>query len=456
MGLVDTGASVTCLGFAIWWRYRAQFGALKPFEGTVHGAHGKPLNIAGRTAHLDIQWGEARDKASFIVIAGLESPPCLIGMDIMRPLQVHVDVTNGTATPAQPDPQTIHLNAAQSQQPQKRPPAQTASPPPLLKEDPASGASLPTPRTAVPSSSPPQRQKNPLAEDRSTALPPPANLPPAPTKPCPNPSNPLAPSDLAHPHTASCARLLQTADIPPETARLVHCHNPWPTEDVLFCPDGALPAFVTGIPALLSGPELWYAVHNHRPEPLQLHAGQSIGVLEVVHLAEAPASASPSSHPPQKPCQPPLPECLSPLQQQQLNELFKEFQDDFSQGDDDLGNTPLLEHEIETHGPPLCQPYRRQNPAVRREEMTQVQQMLSSNVIRPSNSPWASPVVLVRKKDGSLRFCVDFRQLNAATVKDAHPLPRIDDLLDALHGAKWFSTLDLKSGYWQVPISEQR
>ena len=266
------------------------------------------------------------------------------------------------------------------------------------------------------------------------APPEPAKLPVAPTEPHLAPSNPTAPSTPAHPHTASCARLLQTADIAPETARLVWCHNPWPSEDVLFCPDGALPAFVTGIPVLSSGPELWYAVHNHRPEPLQLHTGQSIGVLEVVHLAEAPATASPSSKHPTNRCQPPLPEWLSPLQQQQLNELFKEFQDVFSQGDDDLGNTPPLEHGIETHGPPLRQPYRRQNPAVHGEEMTHMQQMLSSNVIRPSNSPWASPVVMVRKKDGSLRFCVDFRQLNAATIKDAHPLPRIDDLLDSFHG----------------------
>ena len=171
LGLVDTEASVTCLGFAIWWRYRSQWGALKQFEGTVHGAHGKPLNIAGRTEHLDIQWGEARGQASFIVIVGLESPPCLIGMDIMRPLRVHIDVTNGTATPAQPDPQTIHLNAAQRQQPQKRLPAQTTSPPQIPRENPASGASLSTEGTAEPSSPQPQRQNNPLAESRSSALP---------------------------------------------------------------------------------------------------------------------------------------------------------------------------------------------------------------------------------------------------------------------------------------------
>ena len=208
---------------------------------------------------------------------------------------------------------------------------------------------------------------------------------------------------------------------------------------------------MAGVPALSSGSELWIAIHNHRPEPLHLHSGQNIGVLEVVTIADAPSSTSK----PGPVHQPPVPEYLSPLQQQQLNGLFKEFSDVFSQGEDDLGCTPLLEHTIETHGPPLRQPYRRQNPAVRRKEMAQVQQMLASDVIHPSNSPWASPVVMVKKKDGSLRFCVDFRQLNAATVKDAHPLPRIDDLLDALHGACWFSTLDLKSGYWQVPIMER-
>ena len=282
----------------------------------------------------------------------------------------------------------------------------------------------------------------PIAEIPASATAPPVELPPTTPLPTTSPCT-------ATPHSASRTRLLQTADIPPETARLVRCHNLWPTEDVLFCPGDTLSDFVTGIPALSSGSELWNAIHNHRSEPLQLHSGQNISVLEVVTLADTPP---PASQTPASLRHPSLPERLSPLQQQELNELFREFSDVFNKGEDDLRSTPLLEHTIETRGPPLRQPYRRQNHAVHREEMAQVQQMLSSNVIRPSNSPWASPVVMVRKKTSSLRFCVDFRQLNAATVKEgAHPLPRIDDLLDALYGAKWFSTLDLKSGYWQVP-----
>ena len=353
LGLVDTGASVTCLGFSVWWRYRAQWGALKQFEGTVHGAHGKPLQIAGRTQHLDIQWGKARGRASFIVIVGLESPPCLIGMDIMRPLRVHIDVTNGTATPAQPGPQTVHLNAAQSQQQRKEMSltgagmrsSQTTDPPPTQpqrREKPLPEAGSPTMGTASPPQIPQQREEIPLpraqlssmgAADSSriqsqrkemplpgagmsappiTEIPCPATTPPGELLPAA--PLPTASPCTATPHTASCARLLQTADIPPKTARLVRCHNPWPTEDVLFCPNDALPAFVTGIPALSSGPVLWIAIHNHRQEPLQLHSGQTIGVLEVVTLADSPTTASHTSSRPKAPCHPPLPERLSPLQ----------------------------------------------------------------------------------------------------------------------------------------------
>ena len=264
--LVDTGASVTCMGFSVWWQYRTQWGRLKPFEGVVHSAHCKPLQIAGKTQHLNLQWGEARGRASFIVIIGLESPPVLTGMDIMLPLRVHIDVTRGTATPAQPDLQTIHLNAAQTQNP-----------------------------------------------------------------------------------PASHTLLLQDIDIPAETTRLVRCHNPWPSEDAYFRPEEGLPTFVSGVPSLTSGSEVWVTIHNHCPEPLRLHTGQTVGTLEIVTLADSPPPppAARQNH------QPPVPEDLSPTQQQQQKALFHKFSDIISQGEDNLGCTPLLQHTIETEGPPL-------------------------------------------------------------------------------------------------------
>ena len=83
-----------------------------------------------------------------------------------------------------------------------------------------------------------------------------------------------------------------------------------------------------------------------------------------------------------------------------------------------------------------------------------IQEMLGVGAIWPSSSPWASAVVLVQKKDGKLRFCIDLRRLNAQTTKDAHSLPQIEEKLDYLNGAEWFTSLDLKSGYWQVDMEK--
>ena len=102
--------------------------------------------------------------------------------------------------------------------------------------------------------------------------------------------------------------------------------------------------------------------------------------------------------------------------------------------------------------PVRCGP-RRLAPAGLRREQDCVRDMLAGGQIEPSDSPWASPVVLVTKKDGSTRFCVDYRRLNSLTVKDAYPLPRIDDSLRLLGNQQWFSTMDLASGYWQVAMS---
>ncbi|XP_059360625.1 uncharacterized protein LOC132098573 [Carassius carassius] len=146
---------------------------------------------------------------------------------------------------------------------------------------------------------------------------------------------------------------------------------------------------------------------------------------------------------------------LSVEEQEQVRVLLHEYQNVFSIHEGDLGCTNLLSHEIPlTDDVPVRQRYRRIPPSEYEVVKTHISQLLNSQVIRESCSPYASPVVLVRKKDGSLRMCVDYRQLNSKTRKDAFPLPRIEETLDSLAGAHWFSTLDLASGYNQVPVSE--
>jgi hypothetical protein len=112
------------------------------------------------------------------------------------------------------------------------------------------------------------------------------------------------------------------------------------------------------------------------------------------------------------------------------------------------GKLDLLTMEMDTgEARPKKQAARRMPFAVRAEVTKQLRSMQEAGVIQPSSSPWASPVVMVRKRDGTHRFCVDYRELNALTKADTFPLPKIDDLLDQLGAARYFSTLDLASGY---------
>ncbi|KAJ8277589.1 hypothetical protein GJAV_G00077110, partial [Gymnothorax javanicus] len=171
------------------------------------------------------------------------------------------------------------------------------------------------------------------------------------------------------------------------------------------------------------------------------------GEVEVdVRTAQAPLGAG-------SPLPPPELEGLSPEQQHQARVLLERWAGVFAAHEEDFGQTEVIYHQIPTGDAPPCRErYRPLPPGLYPELRSLVQGMLESGVIVESSSPWAAPVVLVRKKDGAWRFCVDYRRLNAVTHKDAYPLPRIEESLTGMKRAEWFSTLDLASGYWQVAV----
>ena len=143
--------------------------------------------------------------------------------------------------------------------------------------------------------------------------------------------------------------------------------------------------------------------------------------------------------------------CWSRWMLRAIVELLREHRNSFCLEDGERGETDLIELDIDTGDTtPKRQRVRRIPFAVRKEVARQFKIMQGTGVIQPSYSPWASAVVLVRKKDGSHRFCVDYRNLNSVTKLDSYPLPRIDDLLDQLDQSLYFSKLDLASGYWQI------
>ena len=200
-----------------------------------------------------------------------------------------------------------------------------------------------------------------------------------------------------------------------------------PMSDNLTLPSNILAAYSV---CQVQGRTLPVRIMNTSNVDIELHAGQKVSEF-------CPVLDTPDTY-----------ECM--VSTAELSSPSLQFTDVFEER---LGHTNVVQHTIDTGNNAPIRQYPRRLPYVyRAETRTQVQDMLNQGVIHLTCRPWASPIVLVKKKDGSYRFCVDHCNLNSITKKDAHPLPRVDDLLDALHGSCLFSTLDLRSGYWQVSV----
>ena len=205
-------------------------------------------------------------------------------------------------------------------------------------------------------------------------------------------------------------------------------------------------------------------VINYGNTPTTLHKNTNIGSCESYTETETMVSDR-VAHTYETDSQPTVPEHLKDLYERSsvhlndnekhgLVKLLYKYRNTFSKSSEDIGITSLVQHSINTKDAvPVRQPPRRLPLGKRAIEKEEINKMLTRGIIEPSNSAWASPVVLVTKKDGTPRFCIDYRKLNDLTVKDAYPLPRVDDCIDALSGARFFSSLDLNSGYWQVAMN---
>ena len=146
----------------------------------------------------------------------------------------------------------------------------------------------------------------------------------------------------------------------------------------------------------------------------------------------------------------------SPEQKERLLHILARFPNAISVGDLDLGFTDGEQHHLRTTDDmPVAQCHRPISPRDFQDVRTHIQELLAKGIIQPSHSPYAAPVVVVRKKSGAVRLCIDYRGLNRKTIKDSYPLPRIEETFHALTGAKFFSSLDLASGYHQIAMNPE-
>lgn len=260
--------------------------------------------------------------------------------------------------------------------------------------------------------------------------------------------------------------------VPGGTMKIVAatCSQHYLADDALFEPlSKGLPAGLLASPALVSATRgtVYIPIVNVGTEDVVLYPRTVLGTLSHAHLVNSPTglggeviSATVSSHTVTSSVQDKIAAldltALPEQEQCQVRSLLQKYSGVFSAHEGDIGCTNLISHDIPlVDEAPVRQRYRRIPPSEYEAAKAHIHQLLKAQSIRESSSPFASPIVLVKKKDGSLRLCVDYRLLNSKTRKDAFPLPRIEESLDALSGARWFSTLDLAAGYHQVPVTEK-
>ena len=276
-------------------------------------------------------------------------------------------------------------------------------------------------------------------------------------------------SHLVVPDGTKFARVAarQAVCVPAQTTAYVRVVGGFQGQTALMEPmaTGCGPLLVTS--AVVQGTVYFAAMVNPTEKDFWVQPGTRIGIVQPAEVlpkyigmvvntneivvgtnAEAPIYSEPSQ----------LPIDLTAFEGtdqelQDVKALFSRRRSVFAKSDNDLGCTMAVQHRIQTTDDvPVTMPDRRIPPTQLEEVKSHLQELMQSGAIVPSDSAYASAIVLVRKKTGALRWCCDFRALNAKTVKDAYPLPRIDESMDALAGARYFSTLDLQSAYMQVPM----
>jgi len=270
---------------------------------------------------------------------------------------------------------------------------------------------------------------------------------------------------LTHPNKEKCRRVLlqEDVEIPAKSQMVVAAryglnhvfnqnHTDWITEAVetqkgLWVARTALPDRQHDLPVLLL---------NVNSEACMIKAGLELTEATMSSGEEKSESSVIDPFDNVAPLLEGIVESVTLEERERLKKILGEFLDIFSTGEYDVGQTDISRHTIDTgDSKPIKQVLRRQPYAHLEIIDKQVAEMLKAEIIEESRSPWVSNVVIVTKKDGSARFCIDYRNLNSVTIKDSYPLPRIDTCLDTLGGSKLFSTFDLRSGYFNVMMDKK-